>query len=262
MHCAICALAAHPVQGACPCRAADWLEHLRRIPMISATTAMPMPETGPSIGRSWIKANIIIAAIYAVAGTLTVVTDKLVAVNDPATAMTFRGFAAAIALVGTIVPIVAYAMLTGSVIGEKLPAFSKRAWVVMHGSIGAILGIFFAASTLLFGSIANNATPPTPPMSVLAIGFGIVIVVAALFGAAMGGLQALVLRKAATGTSTWIILSALAVPLMFMVLGGVAFALRNSGFASTLIMQAVSFVTMVGVAIMMLPALNRLVPRS
>jgi hypothetical protein len=49
---------------------------------------------------------------------------------------------------------------------------------------------------------------------------------------------------------------------MFMVLGGVAFALRNSGFASTLIMQAVSFVTMVGVAIMMLPALNRLVPRS
>ena len=101
--------------------------------MISAATAMPMPEAGPSVTRNWMKANVIAGAIYAVVGTLTLVTDKLLAIDDPATAMLFRGIAAAIALAGTIVPIVIYAMLTGAVLGEKLPAFSQRGWIVMHG---------------------------------------------------------------------------------------------------------------------------------
>ena len=29
--------------------------------MISAATAMPMPETGPSVSRNWMKANVIAA---------------------------------------------------------------------------------------------------------------------------------------------------------------------------------------------------------
>jgi hypothetical protein len=231
--------------------------------MISAVTAMPMPETGPSVNSNWIKANTVAAAIYAVVGTLTFVTDKLLAVNDPATAMTFRGIAAAIALAGAIVPIVSYAMLTGAVIGEKIPAFSKRGWIAMHGSIGAVLGIGFAALTL-FGLVSNNAPSATPPLTVLVTGFGIVVAFAAMFGALMGGLQALVLRKAATGIGTWIVLSAVATPLMVVVLGAVAlgFGQTNDGLAGALAMRVASFVAMVGVAVIMLPALNRLVPRG
>lgn len=105
--------------------------------MIAAATAVPMPETGPSVNSNWIKANAIAASIYAAVGILTFVTDKLLAIGDPTTAMMFRGIAAAIALAGTIAPIVAYAMLTGAVLGEKLPKFSKRGWISMHGSIGA-----------------------------------------------------------------------------------------------------------------------------
>lgn len=231
--------------------------------MISATTAMPIPETGPSANANWIKANTVAAAVYAVVGTLTFVTDKLLAVNDPTTAMTSRGIAAAIALAGTMISIVSYAMLTGAVIGEKLPAFSKRSWVVMHGTIGVVMGIGFAALTL-FGPVSNNATPPMPPLAVLMTGIGIVVVFAAIFGAAMGGLQALVLRKAATGIGTWIVMSAAATPLMFIVLGAVAFGFgpTHGGFAGALTMQLASFVTMVGIAVIMLPAFNRLVPRG
>ena len=231
--------------------------------MISASTAMPMPETGPSVSANWIKANTIAAAIYAAAGTLTFVTDKLLAVNDPTTAMTFRGIAAAIALAGTIVPIVSYAMLTGAVIGEKLPAFSKRGWIAMHGSIGAVLGMSFAAFTL-FGPVSNSAPPPTPPLPVLMAGLGIAVVFAAIFGALMGSLQALVLRKAATGTGTWIALSAAATPLMLVVLGIVAFGFgkTDGGFTGALAMQVAAFAGMIGVAAIMLPALNRLVPRG
>ena len=147
--------------------------------MISAATAMPMPETGPSVTRNWMKANVVAAGIYALIGTLTLTSDKLLAIDDPATAMLFRGIAAAIALAGTIVPIVLYAMLTGAVLGEKLPAFSKRGWIVMHASIGAVLGITFAAFTL-FGPVSSNATPPMPPLSVLATGIGVAAVFAAI----------------------------------------------------------------------------------
>ncbi len=231
--------------------------------MISASTTMPMPETGPSVNANWIKANTIAAAIYAVVGTLTFVTDKLLAVNDPATAMSYRGIAAAIALAGTIVPIVTYAMLTGAVLGEKLPAFSKRGWIALHGSIGAVMGIGFAALTL-FGPVSNSAPAPTPPLSELMVGFGVVVVFAAIFGALMGGLQALVLRKAATGTGTWIVVSAIATPLMLVVLGTVAFGFgkTDGGFTGALAMQVAAFAVMVGVAAIMLPALHRLVPRG
>jgi hypothetical protein len=231
--------------------------------LAAATTTMPMPETGPSVNRNWIKANTVAAGIYAVFGTLTFASDKLLAINDPTTAMTFRGIAAAIALVGTIVPIIAYAMLTGAVVGEKLPSFSKRGWIAMHGSIGAILGIGFAAF-ILFGPASNNSPVPTPSLPELMIGLGIAVVFAAMFGALMGGLQALVLRKAAAGTGRWIVLSALATSLMIVALGLVAFGLgqNSSGFAGTLAMQAAMFVAMIGAAVIMLPALNRLTPRG
>lgn len=230
--------------------------------MISAAT-LPMPETGPSINRNWIKANAVAAAIYAAIGVLTFATDKLLGVNGTATAMSSRGIAAVIALAGTIVPIVAYAMLTGAVLSDKLPRFSKRGWIAMHGSIGAVLGTIFAIVTL-FGPVANNATPPTPSLSVLIVGLSVAGVMAAMFGALMGGLQALVLRKAATGTGTWIVLSAMVTPLTLLALAVVAFGLgqNSTGFGGALAMQTTMFAAMVGAAVMMLPALNRLTPRQ
>jgi hypothetical protein len=232
--------------------------------MITAATAMPMPETGPSVNSRWIKANTVAAAIYAVFGTLTFVTDKLLGINDPATATAFRGIAAAIALAGSIVPIIAYAMLTGAVLREKLPAFSQRGWIAVHGSIGAVLGIGFATFVLFGGSASSNEPLPTPSMPVLLVGLAIAGVFAAIFGALVGGLQALVLRKAATGTGRWILLSAIATLLALVVIVAVAYALgqNSSGFAGGLAMQVTTFAAMIGAAVIMLPGLNRLTPRG
>ena len=231
--------------------------------MISAATAMPMPETGPSVNRNWIKANAVAAAIYATVGVLTFATDKLLGVSDPATAMAFRGIAAAIALAGTIVPIVAYAMLTGAVLAEKLPKFSQRGWIALHGSIGAVFGTIVVIVTLFGLAANNNVTPPTPSLPVLITGLSVAAVMMAMFGALMGGLQALVLRKAATGSGTWIALSAIVAPLALIVVVVVAFGLgqNSNGFTGAILMQGAMFAAMVGAAVMMLPALNRLTPR-
>jgi hypothetical protein len=230
--------------------------------MISAATTLPMPKTGPSVNRNWIKANALAAAVYAAFGILTFATDKVLGVNDPSSAILIKGIGTAVALAGTIIPIVIYALLTGSVIGEKLPRFSRRAWVALHASIGTVLGLGIAALTF-FGMVSNNASAPTPSLSVLITGLGFAAVFAAMFGALMGGLQALVLRKAASGVGKWIALSALATPLMIVALGATAFAVGpSSGFGGALGMQAAMFAAMIGAAIVMLPALNRLTPRG
>jgi hypothetical protein len=51
---------------------------------------------------------------------------------------------------------------------------------------------------------------------------------------------------------------------MVVVLGAVAlgFGQTNDGLAGALAMRVASFVAMVGVAVIMLPAMNRLVPRG
>jgi hypothetical protein len=134
----------------------------------------------------------------------------------------------------------------------------------MHGSIGAILGIGFAAFILSGGSTSSNAAEPTLSVPVLLAGLAVASVFAAMFGALMGSLQALVLRKAATGTGRWILLSSIATPLMLVAIVAVAYAFgQNSrGFAGGLAMQVTVFVTMIGAAVIMLPALNRLTPRG
>ena len=45
--------------------------------MVSADTAMPMPESGPSIAPDWMKANVVAAAIYGLVGALTFSSDAL-----------------------------------------------------------------------------------------------------------------------------------------------------------------------------------------
>ena len=94
--------------------------------MHAATTIMPMPETGPSVNRSWIKANAITAAIFAAIEIITFATDKLLGLGEPTTGMLFRGIGGAIAFVAMVLPLVVYAMLTGAVLGEKLPGLSRR----------------------------------------------------------------------------------------------------------------------------------------
>ena len=103
---------------------------------MSTTTDTPMPEAGPSVNRNWIKANAIAGVIYVVIGMTTFASDKLLGLGEPTTGMLFRGIGAAITFAASVLMFAAYAMLTGAVLGEKLPGLSRRGWIAMHVGIG------------------------------------------------------------------------------------------------------------------------------
>jgi len=231
--------------------------------MISAATAMPMSETGPSLSRSWMKANVIAAAIYVAIGILTNATDKLLGLDESTAGMLFRGIGSVIAFFGAVVPLVAYAMLTGPVLSEKLPAFSRRGWISLHASIGVALGIAFAV-VILFGPKSSGAPATMPSHQTMLIG-GLVatFVFGPMFGAIMGGLQTLVLRRAATGMLAWVLWSAVGSTVLVALLMATAFGLgQNNGVATFLAIEAVMFAGTVGSAVIMLPAVKRLAPRG
>jgi hypothetical protein len=237
--------------------------------MISAATAMPMPEPRPSVNRTWMKANIITAAIYAAFGIITFATNKFLGIGEPATGVFFRGIGGMIVLAASVVPLVAYAMLTGAALSEKLPAFSRRGWIGLHAGIGVFFGSIFAIATL-FGAGSTDAPAAMPSYTMMVIG-GLLAsaIFGPLFGAIVGGLQALVLRRSATGMGAWIVWSMIATTFMLAGMLLVAMLLYTpgmdpdkAGLGSTLALQvALFFVTVVSAAIM-LPALNRLTPKA
>jgi hypothetical protein len=237
--------------------------------MICATTAMPMPEIGPSVNHKWIKANAIAAAIYAGIGIVTFATDKLLGLHDPATGMLLRGIGGAIVFVAMVLPLAVYAVLTGAVLGEKLPRFSRRGWIAMHVGMGGFCGIVAGVMTL-FGTASNGAATGLPSQTMVLLGVLIItFVFGPILGAAIGGLQALVLRRAAAGTGVWVLWSMIATAAMLLGVMLAALLLASPGmdpaktrFVDQLTMQAVLFAGSVLAAVIMLPAVKRLTPRG
>lgn len=237
--------------------------------MISATTtAMPMPESGPSVNRNWIKANTIAAAVYAVIGIITFATDKLLGLHDPTTGMLFRGIGGAIAFVAMVLPLVVYAVLTGAVLSEQLPRFSRRGWIGLHAGMGVFCGVAAVAMTLFPAS--NGAIADLPPLKMVLLGVLIITLFGPILGAAIGGLQALVLRRAAAGTGAWVLWSMIAtaaavllsVMLVALLLARSGMDTATTSFLDQLAMQAALFVGTVLAAVIMLPAVKRLTPRG
>ena len=80
-----------------------------------------------------------------------------------------------------------------------------------------------------------------------------------MLGAAIGGLQALVLRKAALGTSAWVAWSVVAfVVAVLLVASSGKLWETGGGFAGELATQAVALLGYAIVSVVMLPALRRL----
>ena len=80
--------------------------------MMSTTIATPMPETGPSVSRNWMKANIVTGSIYVVIGMATFASDKLLGLSDPSTDMLFRSIGAAITFAAIVLMFAVFAILT------------------------------------------------------------------------------------------------------------------------------------------------------
>lgn len=230
--------------------------------MHAAANAVPLPTTSTSLANRWIKANVLAAiTIPLTAGVLPILVDRMFpGLSETA----FSRVSAVVGFVAVVVCLTVYATLTASVLREKLPAFSRHAWIAGHVAFAAALGLIMAKAEL--ASAPNSAWAwYTSGAQLDASNFLFAILIfVPLIGALLGGLQGLVLRSAAHGTRAWIAafaigsgavaaVSGLSVgPIHFPISEDVSYVVRQSA--------AVPWVMLL--AVIMLPAFNRLTPRG
>lgn len=218
-----------------------------------------MPATAdtppaPSIATAWVKNNVLAAVVSGTASLAIygVRNAAGVAGGEPGLAGITILFVVAIVL--SAFTGIAYGVLTGAVLQRIVPLLPVKSWIALN------TGMAVAAAVLSeIGLILLPSTPATDDSSlgeVLLVG----LIAGAVLGAAIGWLQALVLRKAALGASAWIAWSVVAfvVAVVLVAGSGKLWETGSSGFAGELANQAVAFLAYVIMSVVMLPALRRL----
>ena len=232
--------------------------------MHAAATALPAPETAPSVAGKWIKAHVITGAIAVATGILGMAVDTWLQIGNPATETASKWVAAVVAFLCVAVTFAAYGALTGSVLREKLPAFSRRAWITLHAAFGTAFGLMVVSTYFKPTPSAAATVASAGPFDVPFIFFMVLVAVPALF-ALIAALQALVLRPAARGLVAWIAGFAIvgSVTAGFAVAVAMIDPFRTmSQLTYMLVSGAPHLAAIVLWSILMIPALNRLVPRG
>ena len=147
--------------------------------------------------------------------------------------------------------------LSGVVLRTKLPAFSMRNWLALYVVLGVIFGLISAIAWLTPDTSPDIGPVDNDIVAGLAVGAAIVGVA---ISAAVGSLQALILRPAAQGLGRWIACCALAGALFVLIIPAVLYG-PQSGFAQELVVELVTLVGIILAAVVLLPAVLRLRPR-
>ena len=222
-----------------------------------------LPKRGTSadlaqheLGADWIRANVAAAAATFVLGLATFGLRQMLGLPDPNAAAFAKGLLAVAEVLAAATGFAIYAARTGAVLARKLPDFPPLTWSALHILIGCGVG-----ATVAF--IELNAEPgareSVAMSSILRIAIG-GMMIGAVIGAATGGLQALVLRKAVREVGEWIRWSALA----GTTFGGYALVLAigsDQPLTDEVLTQLLGAAIAVAAGVAMLPALYRLQPR-
>lgn len=205
----------------------------------------------PSIAVQWIKNNILAAIISGVA-TLCVSGTRYATGAAEGDA----GLGGLAILYATAAMLWAFSgsadgLLSGAVLQRIVPLLPARTWIGLHALMAVAIGV--GSEWLVSGGA--KSTDDASLGEVLAAG----LVSGAFFGAVIGGLQALVLRRVALGTGAWIAWSsgAFAIAMAFFA-GSTRVLDAGGGLAGELVGQVIGFLTAVIIALVMLPALQRL----
>jgi hypothetical protein len=164
-----------------------------------------------------------------------------------------------VALAGliTALSLAVFSRLTGGVLSRKLPAFPMRSWLVLHVLMGCVFGMAVAPAH----TIPDEVDPEPLDIETIAVLTAAGIVIGLLLGAGAGLLQALVLRKAARGLTSWIGFSALAGTMLGITFLVISLA-PQTGLASDIVNEVAGFFAAVIVGLILLPAFRRLQPRE
>lgn len=213
------------------------------------------------IDRRWIVANVMAAAAIAAAGLLDYLAREWLKAGGAETPLTVTAIHTAISTVLCATSSMIYAWFTGAVLRVMAPALQLRQWMALHLAAGAVVGIGAALTyTAPTGEPDEWSEAAFPYWMLLASLF---VAACALVGAVFGALQVLVLRRAAEGTRSWIIISALAAAVMGLVMiPSFVFNSTDGTFAREFAAESVIFVGAVAASFVMLLALRRLRPRA
>jgi hypothetical protein len=228
---------------------------------MSDALAVSMPQPAPSVGRSWVKANVLAALINAALGlaALLLVHTLGVAKPDAGTVSKVIGFLTYFLAGGAGLAI--FATLNGRVLREKLPAFPLRTWIVLHTAVGLLGGIFAGFGALQPPPDASDVMRALSPVYMIVLVFGGAIG-GAIVGVIAGSFQALIMHKAAHGLGAWIGFSVLAgvlamtVYTLLLIMG-----VPMTTMTGEIIARALAIVMAAVAAFTMVPALSRLTPR-
>jgi hypothetical protein len=225
-------------------------------------SAIPDASSSPTLAERWIKANIAAAILSGMASFAVYGVKHAVGAAEPdaefgalvvlyIATIAFSGFAGA-----------ASGVLTGAVLQRIIRRLPAWTWIALHAGMSIAVGVAVELMDMSRTDRASEAATADPLVLPSSVVFG-AIVFGAISGAVVGGLEALVLRQAATGMDAWIKWSAAAFAAAWLLLvTGATLLPPSGGLISELVNQALSFAAAVIVALLMLPALRLLQPRA
>jgi hypothetical protein len=220
------------------------------------TGAADLTRSPYDLGVDWIKANVVAAAATFVLGIATFGLRQILGLPDPNAGAFANALQAIAEVLAAATGFAIYAARTGAVLHRKLPDFPPLTWNALHILIGCVVGAVVAFVELN----AEPARESVAVSSILSIAIG-GMMTGAVIGAAAGGMQALVLRKAARDVGDWIRWSALA----GTTFGAYALALAietDQPLTEEVLLQLLGAAVAIAAGFTMLPAVYRLRPRS
>lgn len=211
------------------------------------------------LARRWIIANFVIMIATAAAELLNFGIRHALGLDSANALLSAKVTYVIAQTILTLATFVIYAKLTGDVLRVVVPAFPRRSWLAIHLVMGLVVGAGASAAGV---SPSDSEPIDWTDTAVIVLMFVLVAVGGAVLGAIVGGLQALILRRAAYGARAWIAYSALATGLMLLIsIGVLSFLPLEQTFVAEAARQASTIVAGVIWALIMLPALRRLRPR-
>jgi hypothetical protein len=218
---------------------------------MSEATGSP---ASPTIAAHWIKNNVIAAVLSSGISLFLYGLRQATGAVDPD-----AGLAAVVIMYVAAIGLWAFygaasGVLTGAVLQRIAPRLPVWTWIALHVAGAVLIGLINEMTQPNSVRDRPAATDETV-LALLLLG----AIMGALLGAASGAVEALVLRRAATGTLSWIAWSAIAFAVGWSLLStSLRLADFGNDFAGQLADETLSFVATVIMTLLMLPALGRL----
>ena len=209
------------------------------------------------LGADWVRANVAAAAATFVLGIATFGVRQMLDLPDPSAGSFAKALLVMAEVLAAAIGFGIYATLTGAVLARKLPDFPPLTWNALHVLIGCGVGAVVAFVELDAEPAARESVAAS---SILSTAVGCMMT-GAFIGTAAGGMQALVLRKAAREVGDWIRWSALA----GTTFGAYALVLgieSDQPLTEEVLTQLLGAAIAIAAGVAMLPAVYRLRPWS